>query len=70
MTEHEIHNLQSWKQERKNIYFCEVHNFVKEDNGNFKENEKIIKYLVVKMISINSDYNRKTHEIENKFKDH
>jgi hypothetical protein len=24
----------------------------------------------VKMISINSDYNRKTHEIENKFKDH
>jgi hypothetical protein len=43
---------------------------VKEENGNFEGNEKMIEYLVVKMISINGDYNRKTHETENKFKGH
>jgi hypothetical protein len=30
----------------------------------------MIEYLVVKLISINGDYNRKTHGNENKFKDH
>lgn len=36
MTEHEKHNLQPWKQERrKNMYFSEVDNFLKEEKWKF-----------------------------------
>lgn len=36
MTEHEKHNLQSWKHERrKNMYFSEIDNLVKEEKCKF-----------------------------------
>jgi hypothetical protein len=43
---------------------------VKEENGYFEENRKMIEHLVAKKIRINYDYNRKTQKIENKYKDY